>query len=115
MIDYGLVSIIVPVYNIEKYLEQCINSLINQTYSNIEIILVNDGSNDRSSNICERYEKKIDNIMLLNKPNGGLSDARNYGISAAKGEYIVFVDGDDYVDKYYVEKLIYSPFAAEIP
>ena len=92
-----LISIIVPVYNVEKYLEPCISSLLNQTYKNIEIILINDGSTDSSSDICNKYAKKYKKINLLNKKNGGLSDARNTGLKKAKGEYIAFVDSDDLV------------------
>lgn len=94
------VSIIVPVYNVEKYIEKCLTSLVNQTLEDIEIIVVNDGSKDNSKKIIEefiqRYQKKI---VYLEKENGGLSDARNYGIPYAKGEYIAFLDSDDYVEK----------------
>lgn len=92
-----LISIIVPVYNVEMYLEECITSLLNQTYENIEIILVNDGSTDSSATICEKYAQTNEKIILLNKSNGGLSDARNAGLEIAKGDYIAFVDSDDYV------------------
>ena len=92
-----LISIIVPVYNIEKYLQKCIKSIINQTYKNIEIILVDDGSKDNSGKICDEF-KQIDNrIKVIHKENGGLSDARNAGLKIAKGEYIGFVDSDDYI------------------
>lgn len=94
------VSVIVPVYNVEKYIEECLNSLVNQTLEEIEIIIVNDGTKDDSMKIVkkfqERYPKKI---VCLEKDNGGLSDARNYGISYAKGEYIAFLDSDDYVER----------------
>ena len=108
MRDFGLVSVIVPIYNIEKYIERCIVSLISQTYSNIEIILVNDGSIDNSAEICKKYTKLDKRVLLYNKRNGGLSDARNYGMSKSRGEYFVFVDGDDYVSRRYIEKLIYA-------
>jgi len=98
-----LVSIIVPIYNVSEYLEKCIMSLINQTYKNIEIILVNDGSTDNSLDICKKYETEDKRIVVLNKINGGLSDARNYGIERAKGQYITCVDSDDYVTDDYVE------------
>lgn len=98
-----LVSIIVPIYNVSEYLEKCIMSLINQTYKNIEIILVNDGSTDNSLDICKKYETEDKRIVVLNKINGGLSDARNYGIERAKGKYITCVDSDDYVTDDYVE------------
>lgn len=91
-----LVSIIVPVYNVEKYLPKCVDSLINQTYKNVEIILVDDGSTDQSGNICDTYLEKDNRIVVLHKKNGGLSDARNFGIEHAKGDYYSFVDSDDY-------------------
>ena len=99
------ISIIVPIYNVEKYLERCINSLINQTYKNIEIILVNDGSTDNSLIICEKYKNIDSRIILVNKENGGLSDARNVGIDNSSGNYITFIDSDDYIDDDYVYTL----------
>ena len=94
------VSIIVPIYNVEKYLERCIDSLIGQTLDDIQIILVNDGSTDNSGKIAKEYAIKYqDKIMYLEKENGGLSDARNYGLLYATGEYIGFLDSDDYIDK----------------
>lgn len=94
------VSVIVPVYNVEKYLERCLNSLVNQTLENIEIIIVNDGTKDNSEEIIKKFmEKYPQKIVYLKKENGGLSDARNYGIPYAKGEYIAFLDSDDYVEK----------------
>ncbi len=92
------ISIIVPIYNVEKYLDRCIQSLINQTYPNIEIILVNDGSLDNSLSICEKYAKQDKRIKILNKINGGLSDARNAGLEISTGEYVLFVDSDDYIE-----------------
>ena len=99
------VSIIVPVYNVEKYLEKCLVSLTNQTYSNIEIILVDDGSTDNSSSICDLY-KKYSSVKVYHKKNGGLSDARNFGIKKATGDYYSFIDSDDYVDTDFIEKLL---------
>lgn len=94
------VSVIVPVYNVEKYLGKCLNSLVNQTLENIEIIIVNDGTKDNSEEIIKKFiEKYPQKIVYLKKENGGLSDARNYGIPYAKGEYIAFLDSDDYVEK----------------
>src|SRR5690554_319094 len=92
-----LFSIIVPVYNTERYLKKCIESIINQSYTNIEIILVNDGSEDLSPSICNEYSKKDPRIKVIHKRNGGLSDARNHGIKAATGDFILFVDSDDYI------------------
>ncbi|MEJ5054247.1 glycosyltransferase [Sphingobacterium sp. MYb382] len=93
-----LVSIIVPIYNVEKYLDRCLSSLVGQTLKEIEIILVNDGSPDNCYDLCEGYKKKDSRIKVIHKENAGLGLARNSGISLAKGEYIAFVDSDDYVD-----------------
>lgn len=92
-----LISVIVPIYNVEKYINKCVDSIINQTYKNIEIILVNDGSTDNCYNICNEYEKKDNRIKVIHQENSGLSEARNAGIKIAKGEYLAFVDGDDYI------------------
>lgn len=89
------ITVIVPIYNVEEYLNDSINSIVNQTYKNLEIILVNDGSTDNSKNICEAYRDKYENIILINKENGGLSDSRNAGLEVATGKYIMFVDSDD--------------------
>ena len=100
------VSVIVPVYNVEKYLDECVHSIICQSYSNLEIILVDDGSSDTSGQKCDKY-KEIDNrIKVIHKRNGGLSDARNAGIEIASGEYISFIDSDDYVSKIFIESLV---------
>lgn len=99
------VSIIVPVYNVEVYLEKCLDSLVNQTLKDIEIIIVNDGSPDNSQKIIDKYQKKYKNIKAYLKENGGLSDARNYGIKKANGEYLSFVDSDDYIDTTMLEKM----------
>ena len=93
----SLISIIVPVYNVEKYLEKCINSIINQTYKNLDIILINDGSTDNSGKVCDKFKSKDSRIKVIHKENGGLSDARNAGLKIANGEYIGFVDSDDYI------------------
>lgn len=100
-----MVSVIIPVYNVESYLVKCLNSVINQSYSNIEIILVDDGSTDKSSEICDAYAKNDDRIQVIHKINGGLSEARNVGIDYAKGQYITFIDSDDYIAKDYIEYL----------
>ncbi|ANX00210.1 hypothetical protein CSTERLE_00685 [Thermoclostridium stercorarium subsp. leptospartum DSM 9219] len=93
-----MISIIVPIYNVEKYLEICLQSILKQTYRNIEVILVDDGSSDRCPYICDFYSDKYENVKVIHKKNGGLSDARNVGLEIAKGEYILFVDSDDYID-----------------
>ncbi len=93
-----LLSIIVPIYNVEKYLERCIDSIINQTYKNLEIILVDDGSKDASGIIADTYASKDDRIKVIHKENGGLSDARNHGLDQARGNYIIFIDSDDFID-----------------
>lgn len=99
------ISIIVPVYNVEEYLVECLDSLINQTYKNIEIILVNDGSKDNSPKICDDYARKDNRIKVIHKENGGVSSARNTGIKNASGKYICFVDSDDIVLKCYVSRM----------
>lgn len=100
-----LISIIVPVYKVEKYLNKCVDSIINQTYKNLEIILVDDGSPDRCPQICDEYTKKDNRIKVIHKKNGGLSDARNIGIDNSTGEYIMFIDSDDYINDKMVELL----------
>jgi glycosyltransferase involved in cell wall biosynthesis len=90
------ISVIVPVYNVEKYLDECIQSIVSQTFKDIEIILVNDGSTDSSGLICDQWMQKDERIKVIHKKNGGLSSARNAGIDAAQGKYIIFVDSDDY-------------------
>ena len=100
-----MISVIVPVYNVKKYLKRCICSLLNQSYIDYEIILIDDGSNDGSSEICDKYARKYDKIAVYHKENGGLSSARNYGIVHSSGEYITFVDSDDYVSPQYLEVL----------
>ncbi len=102
--DNPLISIIVPVYNISICVDKCITSLIAQTYKNVEIILVDDGSTDGSNYICEKYAGEDSRVKVVHKKNGGLSDARNRGIEVATGEYISLVDGDDFVDEDYIEK-----------
>ena len=99
------VSIIVPIYNVEKYLKKCMDTIIHQTLKDIEIICVNDGSTDKSRKIIEKYAKKDPRIIILDKENGGLSSARNAGMKIARGEYLGFVDSDDWVDKTMFEKL----------
>lgn len=100
-----LISVVVPVYNVEEYLEKCVNSIINQTYKNIEIILVDDGSKDNSGKMCDKLSQKDERIKVIHKKNGGLSDARNAGIKIANGDYIGFVDSDDYIEEDMFETL----------
>lgn len=107
--DQSLVSVIVPVYNVQDYLAQCVRSLIVQTYRNLEILLVDDGSTDESGRLCDELTAGDERITVLHKPNGGLSDARNYGIERANGDYIAFVDSDDLVRPGYFERLL-RPF-----
>ncbi|WP_314159939.1 glycosyltransferase family 2 protein [uncultured Gemella sp.] len=99
------ISIIIPIYNVEKYLRRCIDSIVNQTYKNTEIILVNDGSPDNCREICDEYEEIDSRIKVIHKANGGLSSARNAGLDIASGEYIMFVDSDDWISEDTLEKL----------
>lgn len=99
------VSVIIPVYKVEKYLKRCIESVVNQSYKNIEIILVNDGSPDKCGEICDAYAKIDSRIKVIHKENGGLSSARNAGLDIASGEYIMFVDSDDWIEEDSLEKL----------
>lgn len=99
------ISIIVPIYNVEKYLRKCLHSLTSQTLKDIEIILVNDGSTDSSRKIAVEFSNKYDNIKLYDKSNGGLSDARNYGLQYVTGEYVAFIDSDDYIETKMFERL----------
>lgn len=92
-----LISVVVPVYNIEAYLEECVRSLLDQTYSNLEIILVDDGSTDSSPALCDKLAEEDERVVVSHKRNGGLSDARNHGMALASGEYLSFIDGDDYL------------------
>ncbi|MBQ3194486.1 MAG: glycosyltransferase [Oscillospiraceae bacterium] len=93
-----LISVIVPVYNVERYLARCVDSILAQTYENLQIILVDDGATDASGNICDEYAAKDSRITVIHKKNGGLSSARNAGIEAARGEYLAFVDSDDWIE-----------------
>ena len=101
-----LISVIIPVYNVEQMLDRCITSVVNQTYKHLQIILVNDGSTDGSLEICEYWAKKDDRICVLSKRNEGTASARNYGLNAAKGNWIAFVDSDDYIEKDFLNTLL---------
>ena len=102
----NLVSIVVPVYNVKKYLEKCVESILQQTYKKIEIILVDDGSTDGSGKLCDKLQSEHKDIVVIHKENGGLSEARNYGIEKAKGRYICFVDSDDIIAEDYIKSMI---------
>ena len=103
-----LISVIVPVYKVEKYINQCIDSIINQTYTNLEIILVDDGSPDNCGNICDEYAKKDKRIKVIHKENEGVSIARNIGLENSNGKYVTFIDSDDWVDEEYCKTLFES-------
>ena len=105
MINEPLISVVVPIYNVEQYLERCINSILQQTYQNLEIILVDDGSPDNSGVICDSYLSLDQRIKVIHKKNGGLSDARNAGLEIASGEFIAFIDSDDTIMPEMIEKL----------
>ena len=109
-----LVTIIVPVYNVEKYVKKCVESIISQTYQNIEIILVNDGSTDQSGSIISEYLDLDERIRVFNKDNGGLSDARNYGMCYVTGEYVLFIDSDDWIDINLVETLVQVSLSEDV-
>lgn len=106
-----LISVIVPVYNIENYIECCIKSIINQTYKNLEVILVDDGSTDKTGNICDEYKNIDKRIKVIHRKNEGVSSARNIGLENSCGKFIAFVDGDDYIEKNYLEFLYKSLIA----
>ena len=111
-----LISLVVPIYNVEEYLRKCVDSLLEQSYPNIEIVLVDDGATDNCPQICDEYGTKDARIRVLHKKNGGLADARNYGAAHAKGDYISFIDSDDYVSKDYAAYLygILKKYQADI-
>ena len=102
------VSVIVPVYNVEQFLSRCVESIVRQTYTNIEIILVNDGSPDASPSLCDKYAKRYSNVRVIHKANGGLSSARLAGFREVAGEDVLFVDSDDYIEPTMVEDLMGS-------
>lgn len=108
IMENTLVSIVIPVYNVEKYLRKCIESVLNQTYKNIQIILVNDGSTDNSPALCDEYKQMYDKVEVIHKSNGGLPDARNAGLKRAKGEYVGFIDSDDWIEPNMVEHLLHN-------
>jgi glycosyltransferase involved in cell wall biosynthesis len=101
-----LISIIVPVYKVEKFLSKCVDSILNQTYRNIEIILIDDGSPDNSPAICDEYAEKDNRIKVIHQRNAGLAGARNAGLAICRGEYIAFVDSDDYIEPNMMEAML---------
>lgn len=103
---FDYISVIVPIYNAERFLSKCIESILNQTYKNLELILINDGSFDSSDDICRRYEKLDNRVRYFYKENGGVSSARNFGLQMSRGNYIFFVDSDDYIASDMLEKLL---------
>lgn len=112
--EKDLISVIVPVYNIEKYVGECLQSIIEQTYTNLEIIVVDDGSKDNSGSICDEFAKKDNRIKVFHCTNGGVSKARNTGLNKANGKWITFIDGDDWLDTTFCEKLLDKTQNADI-
>lgn len=102
------ISIIVPVYNAEKYLNRCVDSILSQTFGNFEVLLIDDGSNDKSGKICDKYAQKDCRVKVFHKENGGVSSARNFGIKNVQGSFVTFIDSDDFVDKDFLESLVAS-------
>ncbi len=105
MKENPVISVVVPMYKVEKYVPRCLDSIMEQTFKDFEVLMIDDGSPDRCAEIAREYEKKDERFILFQKPNGGLSDARNYGINYARGEYIVFIDSDDCIHKDYLKVL----------
>lgn len=114
MIEIPLISIIVPIYNAEKYINRCIQSILRQTFNGWELLLVNDGSTDKSSEICNEYAAKDNRIRVLHKENGGVSSARNYGIRYSRGKWLTFIDIDDYVQDSFLEILVKEVDVADL-
>ena len=102
-----LISLVIPVYNVEKYLDKCMESVLAQTYDNFEVILVDDGSTDSSGKMCDGYAERDSRVTVYHKQNGGLSDARNFGVEHCNGDLVSFIDSDDYVTEDYLEYLWY--------
>ena len=102
----SLVSIIIPVYNVQDFLEQCLSSIVNQTYTKLEILIINDGSTDNSSLICQHYASQDSRIVFVSKGNEGVSIARNMGLALSTGEFVTFIDADDFIEPNYIETLI---------
>lgn len=115
MCQEKLLSVIVPVYNVEQYLARCIDSILQQSYRNLELILVDDGANDSSGAICDQYAQKDPRVNVIHKENGGLSSARNAGLDAAKGEYVGFVDSDDWIEPGAYAAMIFLMEQQQVP
>ena len=111
-----LVSVIVPIYNVENYLNKCIESIVNQTYPNLEIVLVDDGATDNCPEICDNWAKKDDRIKVVHKNNGGLASARNAGMNIMSGELFMFIDSDDYIDQDMIQCMVegYKSYTVDI-
>lgn len=109
------ISVIVPVYNVEQYLDRCVSSVVQQTYQNLEIVLIDDGSPDQCPQMCDEWSKKDNRIKVVHKENGGLSSARNAGLDTASGEYIAFVDSDDYIDNQMLELMLNAAEKNSVP
>lgn len=101
-----LISVVVPIYNVENYIKKCVDSILSQTYKNLEIILVDDGSPDNCPQICDEYAQKDSRIKVIHKENGGVSSARNIGMENARGKWIAFIDADDWIEEKYFEKML---------
>ena len=101
-----LISIIVPAYNVEKYIGKCVDSILRQNYTNFELLLIDDGSTDSTAFLCDTYAQRDSRVKCFHKTNGGLSDARNYGLERMTGKYVTFIDGDDYVSDSYISNLV---------
>ncbi len=111
--EQPLISVIVPIYNVEPYLKRAVDSILNQTYTNLEVILVDDGSPDSCGKICDEYKEKDKRVVVIHKQNGGLSDARNAGLDRAKGQYIAFLDSDDFFAPFFINTLYYELLRTE--
>lgn len=110
-----LISIIVPIYNVEQYLAQCVESILKQTYTNIEILLINDGSTDHSKDICEKFAQQDNRVQVIHKTNSGVSDTRNLGIENARGNYLAFIDSDDFIADCFIERLYVEVIRHQVP
>ena len=108
------VSIVIPCYNVDKYIEECLNSVLNQTYSNLEVVVIDDGSNDGTRRILEEYQNRYRNIKLLIQKNKGMGSARNAGVRVCSGDYLLFVDADDYIQNDTIETLVNAVSGKEI-